>query len=157
MKNKTSLKNKTSKVVGGKKLRSKTNRRKSKSRFSKKTLKRGGKPNLPWYKWGMSKGADPKKKEVDPEYEELLAQQAAQIKAAEALVAKIKKMHPLNSEGRRLDSKGNIIDSDLEFTKMEAEMESKQDEARISEVGHIIRKARARDEQGRTPRKSNKK
>lgn len=139
------MKNKTSKVVGGKKLRSKTNRRKSKSRFSKKTLKRGGKPRLPWDNWWRSKKPDPDKKEVDLEYEELLAQQAAQIKAAEALVAKIKETHgTFNSEGRRLDSKGNIIDSD-EVT------------ARISNVGQILSKARARDEQGRTPRKSNKK
>jgi hypothetical protein len=42
VKNKTRMKNKTHKGVGGKKLRSKTNRRKYKSRFSKKTLKRGG-------------------------------------------------------------------------------------------------------------------
>jgi len=41
VKNKTRMKNKTHKGVGGKKLRSKTNRRKYKSRFSKKTLKGG--------------------------------------------------------------------------------------------------------------------
>ena len=169
MKNKTSLKNKTSKVVGGKKLRSKTNRRKSKSRFSKKTLKRGGKPVFPWDKWGRSKGADPDEKEVDPEYKKLQAQITDAEADAEALVARIKKMHPLNSEGRRLDSKGNIIDSDdpailaddmkkydQKNTQPSLDKLIRQSTAKISDVEHILRKTRALDEQDRTPRASNR-
>jgi len=145
VKNKTRMKNKTHKGVGGKKLRSKTNRRKYKSRFSKKTLKGG----VRWFKLKRNGGKKkPDKAVPDKAEQEMKDELYKKLSEVDELIKKLKKLKK-SLKMSEDPGNGNVddIDADEELLKelealeaLEAEGEdtlSKEEKALLAELNAL--------------------